>query len=337
MEACLYEPYKDSRVRCCLCSHRCIISDSCRGVCGVRENQRGVLHTLVYGKLIASHVDPIEKKPFYHFFPGSLSYSIATVGCNFSCRFCQNSEISRMPADHNGKIAGTAVSPESVVEHALQTGCKSIAYTYTEPTVYFEFALDTARLAHEKGLCNVFVTNGYMTREALEMIQPYLDAANVDLKAFNNEFYKDVCGASLEPVRRTLVLMKSMNIHVEITTLLISGMNDDAAELSDMAAFIVSELGSDTPWHISRFHPSYRMTDCPPTPLTSLLSARETGLKAGLRYVYTGNVPGEQGENTFCWRCGKLLIDRWGFTVRCSRIENSRCAYCGASIDGHFN
>ncbi len=337
MEACLYEPYKDTRVRCYLCNHRCIIADADRGICGVRENHGGVLHTLVYGKLIASHVDPIEKKPFYHFFPGSLAYSIATVGCNFSCRFCQNSEISRMPADRNGKIAGTAVSPESVVEHALDAGCKSIAYTYTEPTVYFEFALDTARLAREKGLYNVFVTNGYMTREALDMIRPYLDAANVDLKAFRNEFYRDVCGASLDPVCRTLVSMKSMNIHVEITTLLIPGMNDDAAALSDMAAFIVSELGADTPWHISRFHPTYRMTDRSPTPLTSLISARDTGLQAGLRYVYTGNVPGEQSENTFCWRCGKRLIDRWGFTVRSSHIENSRCTYCGARIDGHFN
>ena len=305
-----------------------------KGICCVRENQGGILKTLVYGRLIASHLDPIEKKPFFHFLPGSLSYSIATAGCNFSCLFCQNSEISQLPAKRNGTIPGTLCSPESVVEQALLSGSRSIAYTYTEPTVFFEFALDVAKLAHEKGLHNIFVTNGYMTSEALEKIRPYLDAANVDLKAFTDRFYREACGARLEPVKNTLVWMKSMGIHLEITTLLIPGMNDDPNELSALAGFICSDLGADTPWHISRFHPTYKLTDRPPTPLKSLQAAREIGIRSGLRYVYTGNVPGEDGENTFCYQCGKLLVERCGFTVHSNRIKDGLCPFCGVTIYG---
>ena len=334
MNACLYESLKGLKIQCHLCSHRCVVSEGRRGLCGVRENQGGILKTLVYGKLIAANVDPIEKKPFFHFLPGSLSYSIATVGCNFSCTFCQNAEISRMPADQNGKIVGTICASSSVLDEAQKTGCRSIAYTYTEPTVFFEFALDTAKLAHEKGLRNVFVTNGYMTQEALEEIHPYLDAANVDLKAFREKFYKELCGASLKPVLKTLVRMKSMGIHLEITTLLIPGRNDDPVQLSEMAAFIVSDLGSDTPWHISRFHPTYRLTDCPPTSVNALINAREIGLQSGLQYVYTGNIPGDNGENTYCHHCGKLLIERWGFTIRKNRILDSRCVFCSAKVPG---
>lgn len=333
MEACFYEKSDNYCVRCNLCSHRCVIKDAHRGICGVRENKGGILTSLVYGRLVARNVDPIEKKPFYHFMPASLSYSIATVGCNFSCLFCQNSEISKMPKDRDGRIAGTFFSPESVVQDALHTGCKSIAYTYTEPTVFFEFAIDTAKLAHAANLKNVFVTNGYMTPEALEAISPYLDAANVDLKAFNNRFYKKVCGARLSPVKKNLVLMKK-NLHVEITTLLIPGMNDDPAELSEMAKFIASDIGSETPWHISRFRPMYRLNNVPETPFASLLKAREIGMEAGLKYVYTGNVPGENGENTFCHNCGKLLIERWGFAIRKNLIQNSHCKFCNAIIDG---
>ena len=334
MKACLYEPLKNLKVQCRLCSHRCMISEGQRGQCCVRENQGGILNTLVYGRLIACHVDPIEKKPFFHFMPGSLSYSIATVGCNFSCRFCQNAEISRMPADQNGKIAGTISTSSSVLDEAQKTGCRSIAYTYTEPTVFFEFALDTAKLAHERGLRNVFVTNGYMTPEALEKIHPHLDAANVDLKAFQEKFYREVCGASLKPVLKTLRLMKSMGIHLEITTLLIPGMNDDPVQLSEMAAFIATELESNTPWHISRFHPTYKLTDCPPTSVNALINAREIGIKAGLQYVYIGNVPGDNGENTYCHHCGNLIIERWGFAIRKNRIMDNCCEFCKAVVPG---
>ncbi len=334
MEAYLYEHLKEKKVKCNLCSHRCIIKDGKRGICGVRENQGGILKTLVYGKLIASHIDPIEKKPLFHFMPGSLSYSIATVGCNFKCLFCQNADISQMPSDHNGMITGDLYSPEDVVDAAIKGSCKSIAYTYTEPTIFFEFAFDTAKLAHAKGIKNVFVTNGYMTSEAVHMISPYLDAANVDLKAFNESFYKEVVKARLEPVKKTLKVMKSLGIFVEVTTLLIPGLNDDKKELEKLALFLVKSLGPETPWHISAFYPTYRLTDRPPTPVETLVMAREIGIKAGLKYVYIGNVPSENGENTFCSNCGKLLINRLGFSIIKNVLENGRCPYCGAQIHG---
>jgi pyruvate formate lyase activating enzyme len=334
MEAYLYKSLKDNEVKCNLCNHRCNIKNDGRGICGVRENRGGVLETLVYGKVIARHIDPIEKKPLFHFLPGSLSYSIATVGCNFKCRFCQNADIAQMPSDHNGRIVGDAFTPEDVVAAALKGDCKTIAYTYTEPTVYFEFAYDTAKLATEKGIRNVFVTNGYMTEEALQMIHPFLDAANVDLKAFTEDFYKTACKAKLVHVKETLKRMKSLGIFVEVTTLIIPGLNDDIKELENLSAFLVDALGPETPWHISRFHPTYKLMDRPPTPVETLIRAREIGIKAGLKYVYTGNVPGESGEKTFCDQCDRLLIDRWGFNVQNNRIKNGKCPQCGAAVDG---
>jgi len=334
MEAYLYESLKDNEVKCNLCNHRCNIKNGRRGICGVRENRGGVLETLVYGKVIARHIDPIEKKPLFHFLPGSLSYSIATVGCNFKCRFCQNADIAQMPSDRNGRIVGDAFSPENVVAAALKGDCKTIAYTYTEPTVYFEFAYDTAKLATEKGIRNVFVTNGYMTEEALQMIHPFLDAANVDLKAFTEDFYKTACKAKLVHVKETLKRMKSLDIFVEVTTLIIPGLNDDKKELENLSAFLVDALGPETPWHISRFHPTYKLMDRPPTPVETLIKAREIGIKSGLKYVYTGNVPGESGEKTFCDQCDHLLIDRWGFYVQDNRIKNGKCPKCDAAVDG---
>ncbi len=334
MEAMLYDSLKDKNVLCNLCNHRCIIKNSGRGICNVRENRDGILVSLIYGRLIAQHVDPIEKKPLFHFMPGSLSFSIATVGCNFKCLFCQNADIAQMPFDRDGMIAGEYCSPASVVERAKKTGCKSISHTYTEPTINFEFILETAKLAHAEGMSNILVTNGYMTAQALEIIGQYIDAANIDLKAFSPEFYKRYCGAKLEHVKDTLKLMKSAGIFVEVTTLLIPGLNDDVDEISNLASFIAESLGTETPWHVSRFHPTYRLTDRPPTPLATLVKARKTGIEAGLRYVYTGNVPGENGENTFCDNCGKVLIDRWGFNMKKNLIEKGLCPDCGAEIDG---
>ncbi|MBU0986115.1 MAG: AmmeMemoRadiSam system radical SAM enzyme [Proteobacteria bacterium] len=334
MEAYLYESLPERKVKCHLCNHRCLIKDGKRGICGVRENHGGVLETLVFGRLIARHIDPIEKKPLYHLLPGSLSYSIATVGCNFKCLFCQNADIAQMPSDRNGMIAGSVFSPEEIVNDAVKGDCKTIAYTYTEPTVFFEFAFETAKLATQKGIKNVFVTNGYMTAEALHMISPYLDAANVDLKAFTDDFYKTYCSAKLEHVKNTLKLMKSLGVFVEVTTLLIPGLNDDKTQLEALATFLADDLGAETPWHISRFHPTYKLTDRPRTPLETLLAAREIGIKAGLKYVYTGNVPGEGGENTFCYQCQKILIERWGFDVRKNRVANDQCPHCGARIHG---
>ncbi len=335
MEAYLYEKQADqSSVRCGLCHHRCLIPESGRGICAVRENRSGTLRTRVYGRLIARNIDPIEKKPLFHFLPGTLSYSIATAGCNFKCDFCQNADISQMPRDRGGTILGKTTTPQEVVTAALEGRCRSISYTYTEPTVYFEFAHDTAHLARNRGLRNVFVTNGYMTREALDKIHPFLDAANVDLKAFRDEFYRKRCGARLEPVKETLVHMKSLGIFLEVTTLLIPGLNDDEEELKALAAFLAASLGPETPWHISRFHPTYRLTDRPVTSSQRLKAARRIGFDAGLKYVYLGNVPGEDGEQTFCPSCKTLLLERWGFLVKQNRLEAGRCPHCGAGIEG---
>jgi len=334
MEALLYEKLEYNAVHCFLCAHGCVIKPGRRGICGVRQNADGVLETLVYGRLIARHVDPIEKKPLFHMLPGSRSYSIATVGCNFKCRFCQNADIAQMPNDRLGAIMGSLCSAETVVADAQAQACQSIAYTYTEPTIYFEFALETARLAHANGLKNVFVTNGYMSRKALDMVAPYLDGANVDLKAYSEAFYKTRCSARLGPVKATLRRMKALNIWVEVTTLIIPGLNDDAAELRSLAAFIADDLGPETPWHISRFHPTYKLTDRPPTPVRTLVMALEIGKKAGLHYVYMGNVPGEGGENTFCHQCGALLIERLGFQVRRNTIQDNQCPNCKTPVYG---
>jgi pyruvate formate lyase activating enzyme len=336
MEALLYESLGEDSVACRLCAHRCVIKPGRRGICRVRENRDGKLHSLVYGRLIARSVDPIEKKPLFHLYPGSPSYSIATVGCNFKCRFCQNANIAQMPEDRKGLVMGDPATPEEVVADALARGCRSIAYTYTEPTVYFEFAFDTARLAHEKGLKNIFVTNGYMSPEALEKIAPYLDAANVDLKSHSDDFYRRQCGGKLDPVKETLLGMKKLGILVEVTTLLIPGLNTDRDELTALAEFLSTRLGPDTPWHISRFHPTYKLTDRPATPVDTILEAREIGLAAGLKYVYTGNVWGQPGESTRCDGCGAMLIERQGFTVHENRLKEGRCPDCNTPVAGIF-
>ena len=337
-EALLYAKLDGERVRCNLCAHRCDIAPGKRGICRVRENRDGTLYTLVYGRTISQAVDPIEKKPLFHFYPGTGSFSIATPGCNFRCTFCQNADISQMPRDRD-LIMGTPATPEAIVAAAQKYNCRSIAYTYTEPTIFFEYSFDVAKLARPAGIANVYVTNGYMTPEMLHLFcgdgqPPLLDAANVDLKAFTDEFYREQCGARLQPVLDSLVLMKKLGVWVEVTTLVIPGLNDSDAELRQIAAFIVDELGVGTPWHVSRFHPTYKLLDRPPTPTSTLVRAREIGLEAGLRYVYVGNVPGSNGEHTLCYQCGQRVIGRWGFTITDYRLTDGKCANCGALIDG---
>jgi pyruvate formate lyase activating enzyme len=331
-EAMLYQKMENRQVQCFLCNHLCRIPEGKRGICAVRENQEGVLYTLVYRRLISRSVDPIEKKPMFHFAPGSRSFSIATPGCNFRCDFCQNYEISQMPREEK-RIVGEDVAPEEVVAMAKRTGCRTIAYTYTEPTIYFEYALEIARLASGEGLKNIFVTNGYMTEEALKTFHPHLHGANVDLKAFREDFYQKRCGAKLEGVLRSLRFMKELGVWVEITTLIIPGLNDSEAELREIARFLVS-LGKETPWHISRFHPTYKMLDRSPTSVRILQRARQIGFEEGLRYVYTGNVPGDEGEDTFCPHCGRLLVNRWGFQILQNKIKGQKCERCGSPIDG---
>jgi pyruvate formate lyase activating enzyme len=322
----------EGKVHCGLCNHRCIISPGKRGICSVRENREGRLYSLVYDRVIAQHVDPIEKKPLFHFLPGSLSYSIATPGCNFRCQHCQNADISQLPHDNAGLVMGEAVTPREIVDAALKHRCSSISYTYTEPTIYFELAFETAQLAVEAGLKNVFVTNGYITPEALGVIAPYLHAANIDLKGFTDVFYKKVCGARLQPVLDTIRRYRESGIWIEITTLVIPGHNDTDQDLTGIARFIRS-VGEDIPWHVSRFHPTYKLIDQPPTPLETLARAREIGFDAGLRYVYEGNIPGE-GEDTACWNCRKALIRRIGFRVQENLVRAGQCGFCGVEIDG---
>jgi pyruvate formate lyase activating enzyme len=331
-EAMLYEKLDGDRVRCDLCAHRCTIAEGHLGVCQVRENVEGTLYTLVYGRTIAQHVDPVEKKPLLHFHPGTLAYSIATPGCNFRCQWCQNADISQMPRE-GPLLMGEEASPAEIVEAAGLRGCRSIAYTYTEPTIFFEYTYDTARLAHERGIANIYVTNGYMTEEMLDLFHPYLDAANVDLKAFRDETYRRYVGARLQPVLDSLKRIKDLGIWLEVTTLILPGINDSPEELRETAVFLAQEIGVDTPWHISRATPAYQMRDMLATPLATLEEARAIGVEAGLRYVYVGNVPGE--ANTYCHACGELLIQREGYRIGTNRVrQDNTCPNCGAMVAG---
>lgn len=328
----LWEKADDKKVHCFLCSHHCKIQEGKRGICQVRQNNDGDLYTLVYDRVIARNIDPIEKKPLFHFLPGSFSYSIATPGCNFRCLFCQNADIAQMPRD-TGTIMGSPAGPEEVVAEALRYGCKSISYTYTEPTVFFELAFEVARLANERGLKNVFVTNGYITKEALGEIRPYLSAANIDLKGFNKDFYRKVCGADLDKVLGGIRAYHEAGIWIELTTLVIPNHNDSPEELKGIARFIAS-MDRDIPWHVTRFHPTYKLLDQPRTPVETLRLARDIGLSEGLRYVYEGNVPGEGGEDTFCPDCKATLIRRFGNQVAGNALKGGACPSCKTKIAG---
>ncbi len=331
-EALLWEGAGEGRVRCRLCAHRCLIPPGGRGVCGVRENRGGILYSLVYGRIVSQALDPIEKKPLYHFLPGSLALSVATVGCNLRCDFCQNHVISQYPRENPGSVPGERVSPEAVVRVAEEAGAPVISYTYTEPTVFFETCLAIGTLARAQGIRNVFVTNGYMTPEALGEARGWLDGANVDLKAFSEDFYRRHCGGSLQPVLDTIARMVEAGLWVEVTTLVIPGRNDSEEELRWIAQFLAG-LSPDLPWHLSRFVPAYRVQDLPPTPLATLRRAQAIGLEAGLRYVYLGNVPGE-GEDTACPSCGRVVIRRYGFRVLEHALAEGRCPGCGEAIAG---
>jgi len=334
-EAMLYTKLEDGKVRCELCPHHCVIKPGRAGICGVRENRDGTLYSLVYAQSISANVDPIEKKPLFHFLPASSAFSIATVGCNFSCKFCQNADISQIPRDKSltplgWQKLGRELPPEQVVDLAERYGCASIAYTYIEPTIFFEYAYDTAKLATERGIKNIFVTNGYMTDEALEKLEPYLDAANVDLKAWSDDFYRKICGGSLSPVLDTIRRMHEMGVWVEVTTLLIPGYNDEEEELDQIAEFI-ADLDVDIPWHISRFVPHYKMRDVPYTPVETIHRAVEIGYNAGLHYVYVGNIPGDEYENTCCPYCGEMVIERFGYRTHIY-LDGNKCPSCGQPL-----
>ncbi len=331
-DAMLWDSLDGQAVRCRLCGHECTIAAGSYGVCRVRRNVGGVLKSLNYGRLVAINIDPIEKKPLFHYLPGTLSLSVAAAGCNFQCSFCQNWQISQGP--RSGEIDGQATSPEQIVAAAVEHRCPSISYTYTEPTVYFELAYDSAKLARQQGLGNCFVSNGFLTPRAVQTIAPYLDAINVDLKAFRDETYRTIMKARLEPVLTCLRELVAAGIWVEVTTLVVPGMNDSPQELGDIAGFIASELGASVPWHVSRFHGDYKMTSAPATPLETLQLACRLGKEAGLKYIYCGNVPGEADESTHCPSCGTTVIDRTGFRVGAISLRDGACPQCGTAVEG---
>lgn len=332
-EALFYEKAADNKVLCKLCNHHCLISAGRRGLCGVRENRDGILYSLVYGKIIAEHVDPIEKKPLFHFQPGSTSYSISTVGCNFRCEHCQNYEISQYPQTGGAAIAGQERSPDNIVKSACGAGCSSISYTYVEPTIFYEFAYDCAVAAHRSGIRNVFVSNGYMGHDVARELANVLDGINIDIKAFTEKFYRQVCKARLAPVLENVRLLHKLGIWVEITTLIIPGWNDSTDELRDIARFI-KNLDEAIPWHVTAFHPAYKMLDRIPTPAALLLKARDIGYAEGLRFVYCGNIAAAGGEDTLCPACSATLIKRNGPHIVNNLLVEGRCPSCRERIPG---
>ncbi len=332
-EALLYQKNSDLSVHCGLCRHRCIIVPGAAGRCRVRKNIDGTLFSLVYGHVVAEHVDPIEKKPLFHFLPGSLTYSIATAGCNFRCLNCQNYSIAQLDLMNVRQTPGELLEPEVIVKRAVASGCKSISFTYTEPTVFFEYAIDIARLAFQAGLKNVLVSNGYMSPEALEMIAPYVHAANIDLKGYSEEFYHRVTGAHLAEVLECLCDYQKRGIWIEITTLIIPGENDDHEQLKGIARFIADSLGVDVPWHLSRFFPQHKMTDYSATSPAKLAEAVAIADKEGLRYTYEGNIQGGR-EDTNCPSCENTVVKRQGFRVISSGPLTGRCSFCQAEIAG---
>ena len=328
-EAVLYDPLVENKVKCNVCAHRCTISEGKVGVCRTRKNDNGKLYTLIYNTVSSEAVDPIEKKPLYHFLPGTLSYSLGTVGCNFRCQHCQNWNISQVTIDETNTME---LTPEQAVQNAVDAGCKSIAWTYNEPSIWHEYTYDSAVLAKKAGLKTVYVTNGYITPEALRRIAPYLDAYRVDIKSFSDDFYKKVCGARLAPVLESTKLAKELGMHIETITLLIPTMNDSPEEITGLVRWVRDNIGVDTPMHFTRFHPMYKMNDLDATPLDTLEMAYDIAKKEGMRFVYLGNVGGHEYENTYCPKCSTMLIDRGGYRGERIRIKDGKCPECGESI-----
>lgn len=323
-----YWSKEGDRVRCMLCPHNCLVANGRRGVCRVRENRDGTLYTLIYASCSAAGVDPIEKKPLFHFYPGSMVYSISTVGCNMKCLHCQNYSISQATPENSFLIE---IPPERVIEEAKKRGM-GIAFTYNEPTIWWEFAYDVSKLAKENKLYTVFVTNGYINEEPLKEISRYLDAANVDIKSMDDEFYRKITRARLEPVLNTAKLYKEMGVHLELTYLIIPTKNDDKKQIKKFIDWVLNEFGEEQVIHFTAFYPTYKMLDVPPTPLKTLLNAYDMAKESGLKFVYLGNVPHGEYENTYCPKCGNLLIERHGFNARVVGIKDGKCNKCGYKL-----
>ena len=334
LEAMLYQKLPDSRVRCNTCQWRCTINPDKSGVCRMYQNRNGILYNLNYARASSVAADPIEKKPLFHFYPGSLAYSLGGWGCNFHCQHCQNWEIS-CPPDKEPWRRAQDVSPQTAIDLTKQHLCQGIAWTYNEPTIWFEYTFDSARLAKQNGLYTVYVTNGYITPEALDTIGPYLDAWRVDVKGFTDAFYRNL--ARIANWRGILEVAKrardKWQMHVEVITNIIPTMNDDDQQLEGIARWIKDELGELTPWHVTRFYPHHHLIHLPPTPITSLERAYNIGREVGLKFIYAGNVPGHQSENTICYSCGKLVVRRFGYDAEIVGLEGSRCRFCGAELN----
>jgi pyruvate formate lyase activating enzyme len=333
-EALFYKKLDDKKVECRLCHHNCIIKPDNYGLCLARNNIKGVLYSDVYGRIAAVNVDPVEKKPLYHFLPGTKSFSIGTCGCNFKCGFCQNCDISQVKTSEYARIF--KMTPEEAVSKALEYDCKSISYTYNEPTINYEFAVEASRKAVKKGLKNVFVTNGYIQEKPLKKLSPYLHAANIDLKSFSKEFYKKVCKADLSKVLETIKLYHKLKVHIELTTMIVPGLNDSKEEIKKLCKWVVDNLSSEVPLHFSRFYPQYLMTDTPMTELKVIRMAVKTARKSGIKYVYGGNVLEKSLNNTFCPKCKTEIIDRTGYKVFVKNVKKGICEKCGEKLLLHY-
>jgi pyruvate formate lyase activating enzyme len=327
----LFETHAQNRVQCLLCAHQCNVPDGGVGICRVRKNIGGTLYSMNSDRVAAVHLDPIEKKPLYHFLPGSSAFSIAAMGCNFACRFCQNHSLSVVESEQS--IGGENISPEQLVRQAGQVRAASIAYTYSEPTVFFELMAETARLARQQGIKNVMVSNGYMTSLAVQRLGPLMDAANIDLKAFSEDFYSRYCSARLQPVLETIAALRSMGVWLEVTTLLIPGLNDDREEVRRLISFLL-DLGGDTPWHVSRFFPQYRLREIPRTDPSVIRETLELGAEMGLKFLYSGNVAADCWSDSRCPNCGHTLIRRQGYQTDVPGLKGGKCMFCGNSIPG---
>jgi len=334
-KAILYEKLKDNKVRCEACCHHCLIPDKETGICGVRQNIDGDLYLLVYGRAISVNIDPIEKKPLFHFLPGQKTFSLGTMGCNFACDFCQNWEISQIPRNLDLIHTGEEWELKKIVKYCKDNEIPIIAYTYNEPSIWVEYALDTMKLAKKEGIKNIWVSNGFMSEKSLNLIAPYLDAINIDLKSFSNNFYQKICKGQLNPVKENIKKIWKMGIWEEVTTLIIPRVNDSEKELKQIAKFLV-KISKDIPWHISAFYPCYKMLDMISTPEETLISAYKIGKKVGLKYVYTGNISNSNYESTFCPKCNTLIIERWGMEVLENNLKNGKCPKCKTKIEGKW-
>jgi pyruvate formate lyase activating enzyme len=331
VEAKFYEKLPHRKIKCKLCPRECVIDDRERGYCGARENRGGTYYTLVHSRVVTAHVDPIEKKPFFHFRPGSLAFSVATAGCNVNCKMCQNWEISQIRPE---QARASYVPPAKLAELARQYRCDSIAYTYSEPVVYYEYMADAAEAGRAAGVKSAVVTGGYIQADPLKALCRRVDAIKVDLKGYSQKFYKEVVNGELKPVLDALVLMRKLGMWTEIVYLVVPGLNDSEQELRGLARWVKTELGADVPVHFSRFHPEYLLKNLPPTPLGTLERAKAIADAEGIHYVYIGNVPGHPAESTYCPQCRRAVVERAGFTVRAVRLKKGRCGYCGRAIAG---